>query len=107
MLIQALDARQFFDVFYDKHKRTVAKLEKEMINVAFSVFTCGLKLIEEEHVSEHCREVHGLVDGITSLSPLQVIEVDVNEPFTCPSLHKIEDFGPDKRKQLATSLYYS
>ena len=53
------------------------------------------------------KEIHGLMDGITSLSPLQVIEVNANQPFSCPSLHKMEDFGPEKRKQLATSLYYN
>ena len=64
-------------------------------------------MIEEEHVAEHCKQIHGLDEGITSLSPLQVIEVDKNQAFTCPSLHKIEDFGPEQHKLLATSVYYN
>ena len=55
--IQALDAQQFIDEFYEKHKRTVPKLEKSHIHVAFSVFTCGLELIEEDHIAEHTTEV--------------------------------------------------
>ena len=53
------------------------------------------------------KEIHGLEHGITSLSPLQVIEVDAKQAFSCPSLHKMEDFGPEQRKLLATSLYYN
>ena len=40
--IQILDATQFINEYYEKHRRNVAKLEKEHITVAFSVFTCGL-----------------------------------------------------------------
>ena len=45
MPIQALDAQQIIDEFYDKHKGTVTKFEKEHIHVSFTVFTCGLELL--------------------------------------------------------------
>ena len=103
---QVLDTRTYFDAFYNKHKGNVDTLEKSMIDVAFSVFKCNLELVEQDHITEHSREVHGIEGGITSLSPLQEIEVDSSITFTCPSLLQIKESGPDRRKQIVTSVFY-
>lgn len=95
--IPALDTTQFIDEFMAKHGTSVPKLKKEHITVSFSVFQCGPAMMEEEQVAEHCKQIHGLNEGITSLSPLQVITVEKDQAFTCPHLHKMEDFGPEQR----------
>ena len=46
-------------------------LGREHVSVAISVFMCGLQLFDPQHVHEHCHQVHGLPNGIASLSPLQ------------------------------------
>ena len=68
---QVLDATQYINYFYQKHKGTVLNLEKNMIAVWYSVFKCNLDLLEDDHVEEHSREVHGLEDDIISLSPFK------------------------------------
>ena len=61
-----------------------------MINVAFSTFKCNIVLVEQDHITEHYEEVHG-IPLATSLSPLQKIEVDTSIAFVCPSLMQIEE----------------
>ena len=99
--IPILDAIEFIA----KHIADVPKLKKEHITVSFSVVKCGLPLAEEEQVMYHCKQIHGLDEGITSLSPLQVITVDKDQTFSCPALHMMEDSGPEQRSLLTNSVY--
>ena len=102
--IRILDTEQFKAEFITKHGTDVPKLKKEHISVAFSIFQCGLQLVEEQQVDEHCRQTHGLVEGINSLSPLQVITVDRDQVFKCPDLQRMEDVGPEEREMLSNSV---
>ena len=56
-------------------------------------------------VFEDLVPIHGLVEGINSLSPLQVITVDRDQVFKCPDLQRMEDVGPEEREMLANSVY--
>ena len=76
-----------------------------MIKVAFTTFKCNLRLVEQDQINEHYLNVHN-IEGVTSLSPLQAIEVDSKVAFALPSLLKIEGAGPDRLKQIITSVYY-
>merc|ERR1711940_347675 len=73
---------------------------------SISTFICGLELFDPEQISHHCKEVHGLDQGITSLSPLQVIKVVEELKFTSPSFLEIENMGEENQMMLADSLYY-
>ena len=103
--IPALDTSKFVDEFMAHHSTSSPGLQREHILVAFSIFQCGLQLIEEQQVDEHCRQIHGLTDGINTLSPLQVITLDKDQVFKCPSLQRMEDVGPEEREMLANSVY--
>ena len=96
--IPIVDTDKFKKEFISKHSTDVPKLKKEHISVAFSIFQCGLQLVEEQQVDEHCRQIHGLMEGINSLSPLHVITVDRDQVFKCPDLQRMEDVGPEERE---------
>ena len=68
--IPILDTDKFKDEFVAHHVTGTPGLQKEHVSVALSIFQCGLQLIEEQQVDEHCRQIHGLTDGINTLSPL-------------------------------------
>ena len=61
---------QFIGEFIDRHKKTNPTLHKDHISVFFSTFICGLDLFDPEQIIHHCREIHGLERGISSLRPL-------------------------------------
>ena len=61
--------------------------------------------MEEEQVTIHCREIHGLLRGMTSLSPLEIIQVEEELKFVCQSLLKIEELGEESLRILADSIY--
>ena len=103
--VPALDTTQFIDEFMEKHSSDVPKLKKEHITTAFSVFGCGLVLVEDDQVAEHCKQIHGLTEGITSLNPLQVIIVDKDQAFTCPTLLAMEDVGPEQKALYLDSIF--
>ena len=103
--IPALDTSKFVDKFMAHHSTSSPGLQREHISVAFSIFQCGLQLIEEQQVDEHFGQVHGLSDGISSLSPLQVITLDKDTVFQCPDLKTMEDVGPEEREMMADAVY--
>ena len=85
----------------EKHSSDVPKFKKEHITTAFFVIGCGLVLVEDNQVAEQCKQIHWLIEGIegiTSLNPLQVIIVDKDQAFTCPTLLTMEDVGPDQKE---------
>ena len=104
--IQALDTEQFITEFLDRHRRATPRLARAHISTKFSIFTCGLDLFDPEQITYHCSEIHGLDQGITSLSPLQVIDVREEIKFISPSFLEIENMGEENQAMLADSLYY-
>ena len=103
--IPVTDTDKFKDEFVAHHVGNNTGLQKEHVSVALSIFQCGLQLTEEQQVDEHCRQIHGLSDGISTLSPLQVITLDKDQVFHCPDLKSMEDVGPEERGMLADSVY--
>ena len=59
---------------------------------------------EQDEIDDHIRNVHGIVGGVISMKPVQIIEVDTKIAFTLPSLLEIELVGPEKRKALINSI---
>ena len=49
--------------------------------------------------------MHGLPNGIASLSPLQVISLDKDTAFSCPDLKSIEDVGPEEKGLVIDAVY--
>ena len=62
---------------------------------------------EQQAIDHHLEDVHGVEDGITSLSEQIMIEVDSKAVFTIPSLLDIEILGQMKRSSLIQSVYTS
>ena len=96
---------KYVNQFIAHHVGNYPGLEKQHVSVAISVFMCGLQLFDPQHVDEHCRQIHGLSNGIASLSPLQVISLDKDTVFLCPDLKSMEDVGPEEKKMLIDAVY--
>ena len=96
---------QYITKYFNKHKRANPKLTKAMIVISFISFKCDLPMVEQEEIDDHSRDVHGIVGGIQTLKPIQVIEVNTKIAFTLPSLLEIELLRPDKRATLIKSVY--
>ena len=70
--IPAANTDRYVGQFIAYHNANgLADLAREHVSVAISVFMCGLQLFDPQHVHEHVHQVHGLPNGIASLSPLQ------------------------------------
>ena len=76
-----------------------------MIEISFTSFKCDLPMMEQEEIDEHINNVHGVVGGVTTLKPVQVIEVDTKIAFTLPSLLDIELVEPDKRTTMINYVF--
>ena len=97
---------QFIGEFINRHKRINPTLHKNHVSVKFSTFICGLDLFESGQITHHCREIHGLEQGITSLSPLEVVTVKEEMKFTSPSFLGIENMGEENQAMIAENLYH-
>ena len=62
--------------YFNKYKPTNQRLTKAMIEISFSSFKCDLPMTEQEEIDEHVDNVHGIEGGVTTLNPVQVIDVD-------------------------------
>ena len=91
--------------YFNKHKPTNQRLTKAMIEISFTSFKCDLPMMEQEEIDEHINNVHGVEGGVTTLKPVQIIEVDTKIAFTLPSLLEIELVGPDKRTTMINSVF--
>ena len=97
---------QFIGEFINRHKRINPTLHKNHVSVKFSTFICGLDLFESGQITHHCREIHGLEQGITSLSPLEVVTVKEEIKFTSPSFLGIESMGEENQAMITENLYH-
>ena len=91
--------------FFNHHKRQNKKLTKAMITVTYSSFMCEAIAGEHPAITDHIEIVHGIEDGIETLSEFQVIQVDSKISFVIPSLLDIELLGPDIRKNKLDNVY--
>ena len=104
--IPAANTDQYVGQFIAHHNANgFADLGREHVSVAISVFMCGLQLFDPQHVHEHGHQVHGLPNGIASLSPLQTISLDKDTAFSCPDLKSIEEVGPEEKKLAVEAVY--
>ena len=92
-------------LYYNKYKPANNSLTMAMMEFNFISFKCDISLEEDGEIDEHVKDVHGLVNGIGSLSQIQKIEVDTKIAFSLPSILEIEISGPEKRKGMIHSLY--
>ena len=61
--------------YFELHTRNNPKLTKEMIDISFVSFQCYMILGEQPAIDHHMDKVHGIEDGIISLT--EKIEIDV------------------------------
>ena len=92
---------QYFELYTGANP----KLKMKMINISFITFQCLLNLGEQPAIDHHMDDIHGIEDGVVTLTEKLVIEVDPKSVFTLPSLLDIELLGPGKRTNLIKSVF--
>lgn len=98
---------QFIGEFLNRHRGANPKLHREHISIFFSSLICGLDLFDPEQISNHYREVHGLEQGVLSLSNSGACAARVDEiVFICPSLLEIEDMGEASLAMVTEILFH-
>ena len=75
---------KYITKFFEQNTGDHPKLTKEMVNISFISFQCYLYLGKQPAINSHIEDVHGIEDGIETLTELQVIEVDPKGAFTLP-----------------------
>ena len=97
----------FIQKFLEKYAGgyTPGVLKAEHVSVAFHSFKCNLKLGDQDDITEHFEDVHGVKGGPTKLNPFREITVNAALPFEIQKLGDIENFGDDKKLETVRSLY--
>ena len=80
-------------------------LKEEHVSVFFHSFKCNLSLGDNDDISEHFDDVHGVKGGPTKLNPFLEITVNAQLPFEIKKLGDIENFGNDKKLEIVRGLY--
>mgnify|MGYP003314670161 CR=1 FL=1 len=91
--------------FMDKHKRNNDKLTLDMVECRFIMFKCNLGLTHQDNINGHYRTVHQFDSGIFHLRKLEIIDVNLNLPFTIPELTDFQSLGPNKQAALLDKVY--
>ena len=97
----------FIQKFLDKYApgyRT-GVLKEEHVSVNFTTFKCNLNLGDNDDITEHFEDVHGVKGGPTKLNPFLEISVNAQLPFEIQTLGDIENFGKDKKLEIVRGLY--
>ena len=97
----------FKQKFLDKYAGGYAPgvLKAEHVSVVFHSFKCNLKLGDQDDITEHLEDVHGVKGGATKLHPFREITVNTALPFELQKLGEIENFGDDKKSEIVKSIY--
>ena len=97
----------FIQKFLEKYAGgyTPGVLKAEHVSVAFHSFKCNLKLGDQDDITEHFEDVHGVKGGPTKLNPFREITVNAALPFEIQKLGDIENFGDDKKLETVRSLF--
>ena len=95
----------YVDQYVAHHVTLFDGLTRDHVTKSTSVFICGLQLYNHQHVHEHCRQVHGLPQGISTLKPMQPISVDKDTAFTCPDLKTVEEVGTEEKAMQIEAVY--
>ena len=83
---------------------TPGLLKLEHISVVFYSFKCNMKLCDQDDITDHLEEVHGVKGGVTKLQPCREITVNANLPFEIQKLGEIEHYGEDKKMETIRSI---
>merc|ERR1712030_259846 len=102
---QVLSAEnRYTTLYYNKYKPNNQNLTMGMIQVIYINFKCDLLMDEEDQITYHLNDVHGIA-GITALKPVQLIKIDASQEFKLPDLMDIELSGPDQRGLQVNSIF--
>ena len=80
-------------------------LKLEHVSVVFYSFKCNMKLCDQDDITDHFEEVHGVMGGATKLHPCREITVNASLPFEIQKLGEIENFGDDKKSETVRSIF--
>ena len=80
-------------------------LKEEHVSVAFHSFKCNLILGDNDDITEHFEDVHGVQGGPTKLNPFLEISVNAQLPFEIQKLGDIENVGNDKKLEIVRGLF--
>ena len=63
-----------------------------------------MKLFDQDDITDHFEEVHGVMGGATKLHPCREITVNASLPFELQKLGEIENYGEDKKMETVRSI---
>ena len=89
----------------DKHKSNNDKLTLDMIACNVIMFKCNLGLTHQDNINGHYRTVHQFDSGVFHLKKREVIDINVNLPFSIPDLTDFQSLGPNKQGALLDKAY--
>ena len=87
--------------FFEKHKTNNVNLTMEMVDCNYIMFKCNMALKHQDNINGHYIIVHQFGSGsVYYLRKREIIDVNVNFPFSIPDLTEFQSLGPNKQAAL-------